>query len=36
MYGNEEQVGAAVKASGIPRESIWISAFVGVGRTNGT
>ncbi|KAG6860701.1 hypothetical protein C0995_008373 [Termitomyces sp. Mi166 len=25
MYRNEEQVGAAVKASGIPRESIWIT-----------
>ncbi|KAH0586647.1 hypothetical protein H2248_007863 [Termitomyces sp. 'cryptogamus'] len=28
MYRNEEQVSAAVKASGIPRESIWITSKV--------
>ncbi|KAG6914690.1 hypothetical protein DXG01_015935 [Tephrocybe rancida] len=26
MYRNEDQVGAAVKASGIPRESLWITS----------
>ena len=25
MYGNEEGVGAAIKASGIPREELWIT-----------
>ena len=25
MYGNEEGVGAAIKASGLPREELWIT-----------